>query len=38
MPKKLDRPTIGDVRTYQGLVEALGREIAMRFVPHPEEE
>jgi hypothetical protein len=35
---KEGRPTIGDVRTYQGLVEALGREIAMRFVPHPEEE
>jgi hypothetical protein len=35
---KEGRPTIGDVRTYQGLVEALGRQIAMRFVPHPEEE
>ena len=35
---KEGRPTIGDVRVYQGLVEALGNEIAKRFVPHPEED
>jgi hypothetical protein len=35
---KEGRPTIGDVRTYQGLVETLGIEIAKRFVPHAEEE
>ena len=35
---KEGRPTIGDTRTYQGLVQTLGAEIAKRFVPHAEEQ
>ena len=35
---KEGRPTIGDTRTYQGLVQALGAEIAKRFVRHSEEQ
>lgn len=34
---KEGKPQIGDRRTYVGLVDALGTEIAKRFVPHPEE-
>ena len=30
-------PSIGDYRTYLGTVDALGTEIAKRFIPHPEE-
>jgi hypothetical protein len=30
-------PTIGDYKTYMGTVDALGGEIALRFLPHPEE-
>jgi hypothetical protein len=35
---KEGRPTIGDTRTYQGLVQTLGAEIAKRLVPHAEEQ
>jgi len=35
---KEGRPTIGDTRTYQGLVETLGAEIAKRFVRHGEDQ
>ncbi len=31
-------PTVGDRRIYVGTIDALGAEIAKRFVPHPEEE
>jgi hypothetical protein len=34
---KEGRPTIGDRRTYIGLIDALSTEIVKRFIPHPEE-
>ena len=35
---KEGRPTIGDRRTYVGLIDALGDAVAKKFVPHPAEE
>jgi hypothetical protein len=35
---KEGRPTIGDYRTYVGLIKDLGAQVAKRFISHPEDE